>query len=315
MRVAGTLALITAAVGLASCTESPAEPITPTPTLNVMSVGLLPTAVTTAGLRYRILATQDSGEVPLAISATRDTIQGGYPFPAGLLEVQVVARDAAAALVLQSFRDTVVVQPSAQTTFTTVLLCVSAACEGSNGDGSVGTTALIPTAESEPNNFISNADSLGVRTLSGIGRVSAGAGRLASAFDVDVFRIDLPASAVALTYSVQLYSQRIEPSSTLQTTLEQVDSSATDINGTTVQSVTSCASVVTNDTCLSLTIPASATANRVYLRVRSRNSTSGRYTLVLQQADAGLLAGSLELGQMARYVQPYGSQGPRRNGR
>lgn len=284
MRAFVAIALIGAALGVTSCTESPAGPVPDKPTLNVMSVGLLPTAVTTAGLRYRVLATQDSGEVPLAISATRDTIQGGYPFPAGLLEVQVVARDAAAAIVLQSFRDTVIVQPSAMTTFTTVLLCVSAACEGSNGEGTVGATALIPTTESEPNNFVSNADSLGVRTLNGIGRVSAGAGRLASSFDVDVFRLDLPESPVALTYSVQLYSQRVEPTSTLLTTLEQVNASETDLNGTTVQSVTSCQGVVTNDTCLSLTVPASATPNRIYLRVRSRNSTSGRYTLVLQQA-------------------------------
>jgi hypothetical protein len=294
MRAIAAIALLSAAVGVVSCTESPGAPTPPAPTLNVMSVGLLPTAVTSAGLRYRILATQDSGEVPLAIAATRDTIQGGYPFPAGLLEVQVVARDAASAIVLQSFRDTVVVQPASNTTFVTVLLCVSVVCEGSSGDGTVGTTALIPTAESEPNNFVSNADSLGVRTLTGIGRVAAAAGRLASSFDVDVFRIDLPATPVALTYSVQLYAQRVEPSSTLLTTLEQVESSQTDVNGTTVQSVTSCQSVVTNDTCLSLTIPSSTSATRIFLRVRARNGTSGRYTLVLQQADAGLLAGDVD---------------------
>jgi glucose/arabinose dehydrogenase len=284
MRALASIALVGAALGLASCIESPAAPAPTTPTLNVMSVGLLPTAVTTAGLRYRVLATQDSGEVPLSITATRDTIQGGYPFPAGLLEVQVVARDAASAIVLQSFRDTVVVQPAATTSFVAVLLCVSPACEGSNGEGTVGATALIPTAESEPNNFVTSADSIGLRTLSGVGRVAAASGRLATSLDVDVYRVDLPASASALTYDVQLYAQRVDPNATLLSTLEQVESSPTDPNGTTLQSVTSCASAVTSDTCLRFTVPASASPTRAFLRVRGRSGTSGRYTVVLQEA-------------------------------
>jgi hypothetical protein len=270
-------------LAIAACTDAPAAPEVAKPTLSVMSIGQLPTGVTSAGLIYRVLATAETGEVPLTIAPTRDTIQGGYPFPAGQLEVQVVARNAAAAIVLQSFRDTVVIQPEALTSYNVVLLCVSALCEGSNGSGVVNTTALIPTAESEPNNFLTNADSIGLRTMTGVGRVAAGAGRLASALDVDVFRVDLPSAVVALSYEVQLYSQRVESGSTLLTSLEQVAWSETDPNGTLVQAVTNCAGVTTTDTCMSLTVPSGAQATRLYLRVRGRNGTSGRYTLVLRQ--------------------------------
>jgi hypothetical protein len=280
--------LLVGALTFGACTDTPAAPDEQrAPTLSVMSIGVLPTTVTTAGLRYRIIATAESGEVPLTISAGRDTIRGGYPFPAGLLEVQVVARDAASNILLQSFRDTVVVQPDATVSYNAVLLCVSVACEGTSGDGVVSATALVPMPESEPNNFLTNADSLGVRSLSGIGRVSAGAGRLASALDVDVFRMDLPSAASAVSYEVQLYAQRVESGSTLLTTLEQVAWSETNINGTSVQSVTTCAGVTTNDTCLTVVVPASAQATRIYVRVSGRSGTSGRYTLVLRQLGAG----------------------------
>jgi hypothetical protein len=252
-----------------------------------MSLGRLPDAVTSAGLKYRSTATSETGEVPLIIAPTRDTIFGSHAFPAGGWEVQIVARDAANAIVLQSFAETVAVVSESSVSFAAVMMCVSTACEGTSSGGIVNATALVPTPESEPNGVPSTADSLGVRTLPGIGIVSGGSGRLSAALDVDVFRVDLPSSGTSVTYDVQLYAQRVEASSTLLTTLDRVESSATNVNGTTLQSVTTCAAVTTTDTCLTFVVPAASQSTRVFLRLSGRSGTSGRYTVVLRQVAAG----------------------------
>lgn len=283
-------------------------------TLSVMSLGRLPDAVTSAGLKFRRIATSETGEVALTIAPTRDTIFGSHAFVAGGWEVQVVARDAANAVVLQSFADTVAVQSDVSVSFAAVMICVSTACEGTVGSGIVNTTALVPTAESEPNNLLSNADSLGVRTLQGIGIVSGGSGRLSGTSDIDVFRVDLPSSGSSVTYDVQLYAQRVEASSTLLTTLERVESSATNVNGTTVQSVTSCAALTTTDTCFTFVVPAAAQVTRTFLRLSSRNGTSGRYTMVLRQtaqvAASGFADTFTGTGPLDGKWQSFGSGAP-----
>ncbi len=161
-----------------------------------------------------------------------------------------------------------------------VSVCVPGPCDGS---GMLAVTGIVPSAESEPNNVLSAANSLTLRATADAGPVAAVSASLASAFDVDVFQVDLPPAPVSRRYVAELVAQRLSPSAGPVTILEQVAPAAPDPDGLVVQSAERCESTATADPCLSIAVPAAESGTRLHFRVRARANSAGRYTLLLRR--------------------------------
>lgn len=149
--------------------------------------------------------------------------------------------------------------------------------------GTIRVTGIVPQAESEPNNFVATADSLSARSSDDAGPVAAVSAGLASAFDVDVFTVELPAAPAERRYVAEVVAQRLAPVAGPLTTLERVASQGAAGDDIVQQVAETCAQPASADPCLAFTLPAAESRTRLYLRIKARGSWRGRYTVILRR--------------------------------